>query len=284
MNLKDIQRELDAIMHEQNRRKLPEFAGYSPTEMYEIIYQPFEANSPIQLKQLHDTDYQQIPILNLMRYLLHLVHQAGEIKLTKTGCLPTRIVSDIYDQRFFPEKHLEAGFKKLYKEQDSTSINLTRHLCALSGFTKKRNGKLSLTKAGTKALTDNAFLLETSLSKFVHNFNWAYYDGYGENHIGQLGFGFSLILLDKYGHEKQLDTYYAEKYFNAFPQLSEGFSTAVHPAGHFDHSCYSLRTFERFMSYFNLVQIEYEGHWINAVRYVTKTAFFDRWIQISPPE
>jgi len=32
-------------------------------------------------------------------------------------------------------------------------------------------------------------------------FNWAHLDGYGENNIGELKFGFSLILLNKYGAE-----------------------------------------------------------------------------------
>lgn len=155
MNLEDIQKELDSIMIEQNSRMIPKFEGYSPSDMHHILYFTFGKDSPIKLNQLNDSDYQSIPIFNLIRYLLQLIDQVGEIKLTKLGYLPTKVVSEIYHQGFLTERRFEIGFSKLYKETDSLSVNLTRNLCTLSGFTKKRNGKLSLTQAGKKALENS---------------------------------------------------------------------------------------------------------------------------------
>ncbi len=94
---------------------------------------------------------------------------------------------------------------------------------------------------------------------YGEKFNWAHLDGYIENSIGQLGFGFSVILLNKYGAEKQTDIFYNEKYFKAYPMLMDNISfptytTKEQYAGH----CYSLRTFDRFLSFFGCVRIEQE--------------------------
>jgi len=97
------------------------------------------------------------------------------------------------------------------------------------------------------------------LKIYGEKFNWAHLDGYIENSIGQLGFGFSVILLNKYGAEKQTDIFYNEKYFKAYPMLMDNISfptytTKEQYAGH----CYSLRTFDRFLSFFGCVRIEQE--------------------------
>jgi hypothetical protein len=133
---------------------------------------------------------------------MDLIDKNGEIKLTSKGFLPTKIVSELYQQGFLKENHIEKGFSKLYKETDSMTVNISRILIELAGLTKKRNGKLSLTKTATKILSDNYELLRLILVTFATKFNWAYYDGYGENQIGQLGYGFTLTLLSKYGKEK----------------------------------------------------------------------------------
>src|SRR5690554_1292741 len=99
------------------------------------------------------------------------------------------------------------------------SVNLTHILVDLARLIKKRNGKISLTKKSREILKDNHKLLQLVFSTFATKFNWAYYDGYDEDQIGQLGWGFTLILLSKYGHKKRLNSFYAERYFKAFPQL-----------------------------------------------------------------
>lgn len=184
MDLDDIQKHIDKITNEQNNRAIPEFEGYSPFEMQQVLHFTFGADSPIKLQKLSDPDYQKIPILNLVKYLTDLIAKNGEIKLTNKGFLPTKIVSDLYQQGFMKEEHIEKGILKLYKEADSMSVNLSRILIELAGLIKKRNGKISLTKKGEKTIQDNFRLLVTIVETFTRKFNWAYYDGYGENQIG----------------------------------------------------------------------------------------------------
>lgn len=273
--------QLTKIMDEQNNRSVPEFEGYSPIEMEFVLYDVFSENSPIQLQKLEDVDYKTVPLLNMIKYLAVSISENGEIKLTNTGSLPTKIVADIYGKGFFKDEAIESGVSKLSKETDSMSINLTRILIELTGLAKKRNGKLSITKNGEKILCDDFETLRLIFSTFATKFNWAYYDAFDEKRTGQLGFGFSLILLSKYGNIKRTDDFYSEKYFKAFPMLLKGFSdpyydTVEKMATH----CYSVRTFERFLNYFNLVEIENNMKKRNI--HITKTALFDKFIKCVP--
>jgi predicted transcriptional regulator len=273
---------IEQIINAQNNRGLPNFEGYSPIEMQYILYSIFEKNCPIQLLELSKSDYNNIPILNQIKYLLRLIEKSGELKLTTKGFLPTKVVSDIYGQEFIKDEMIESGISKLYKETDAMSINLTRILSELSGIVKKRNNKLSLTKKGKLELNENHRLLKTIITTFGEKFNWAYYDGYGENQIGQLGFGFSLILLSNYGAKKRLDFFYSKKYLSAFPMLIKQvrpsrFETDEKQAS----SCYSLRTFDRFLDYFGLIQIISDGK-LKSDKFIKKTALFDKLIEVRP--
>ncbi len=269
-------------MNEQNNRGIPDFEGYSPTEMQYILYNTFGKNSPIQLLELSEPDYNNIPILKQIKYLLKIIDEKGELRLTAKGFLPTKIVSNIYDQGFIKDEMIESGISKLYKETDSMSINLTRILSELSGIIKKRNKKLSLTKKGKKELNDNRKLFENIITTFGTRFNWAYYDGYGNNQIGQLGFGFSLILISKYGSEKREDSFYSKKYFSAFPLLIEQIEPSnFRPREKQASGCYSLRTFNRFLDYFGIIKIESESKW-NSKKFIKKTELYDKLIKVRP--
>lgn len=282
MDLKDIQIHIDQVMNEHNNRSIPKFEGYSPFEMHQLLHFTFGKDSPIQLQKLSDSDYLKIPILNQIKYLTDLIDKTGEIKLTKMGFLPTKIVSAIYEQGFLKEEFIEKGISKLYKETDSLTIHLTRILIEIGGLVKKKNGKLSLTKSSKKLLGDNYELLRLILMTFATKFNWAYNDGYGDNQIGQLGYGFSLILLSKYGQEKRLDSFYSEKYFKAFPQLLDSVEPNYGTLEKYTTNCYSVRTFDRFLDYFGLIKIEEEGKRLDSIKHISKTDIYDRLIKCMP--
>ena len=269
-------------MSEQHQG-IPNFEGYSPIEMQYILYSIFDEDSPIKILELSESDYNKIPILNQIKYLLRLIEKKGELKMTAKGFLPTKVVSEIYGQKFIKDEMIEAGLSKLYKETDAMSINLTRILSELSGLVKRRHNKLSLTKKGKLELNENHRLLKTIFSTFGEKFSWAYYDGYGDTQIGQLGFGFSLILLSKYGSENRHHSFYSKKYLSAFPVLIEKlipskFDTVERQAS----SCYSIRTFDRFLNYFGLIHIISDGI-LNPDKDIKKTALFDKLIDIRPP-
>lgn len=279
-NLADLRKHLDRFMHEQNTRGIQDFDGYSPHEMHQILHYTFSGDSPLVLHTLSDEDCQQVPIFNQVRYLGERIAEGGEIKLTNNGFLPVRLVADLYAQGFIKDDFIESGISKLYKETDSMSINLAHILIKISGLVKTRHGKLSLTKNGEKTIVYSNKLLHLIFTTFTTKFNWAYYDGYGENNIGQLGFGFSLILLKKYGDIRRLDQFYAEKYFRAFPMLiTDETQERYRSPEDRSASCYSLRTFDRFLNYFGLIRIESVKKY-DSPKYITKTDLFDRFIGV----
>jgi hypothetical protein len=261
-----------------------DFEGYSPYNMHQLLYFPFEDESPLKLQKLTEAEYRNIPIFNQVKYLANVLAEHKELKLTKLGFLPVKVVADIYSQGFMKDKHIESGISKLYKETDSMTIHLPRILLEISGLTKKRNNKLSLTKKGEEIIQDDYKFLNLIINIYTSKFNWAYFDGYGENKIGQLGFGFSLILMSKYGHEKQAHTFYSDKYFKAFPRfIQDAVVPSYSTLKRYTTNCYSTRTFDRFLEYFGLVKINKEKGW-NTPKFVDKTDLFDKLIQISPPD
>jgi len=88
--------------------------------------------------------------------------------------------------------------------------------------------------------------------------------------------------LSKYGNEKRLDSFYTDKYFKAFPQLLDSIHPTYGTLEKYASNCYSLRTFENFLTYFGIIGIEKNGHSYNSDKYIFKTEIFDRLIRINP--
>ena len=119
-----------------------------------------------------------------------------------------------------------------------------------------------------------------SLKAMANKFNWAFFFLYEVEHIGQLGYGFSLLLLSKYGKEKRLNSFYAEKYFKAFPKLLDINDPIYTTIEEYGSNCYSIRTFERFLDYFGLIHIEKQGDKFERKTYIRKAELFDKLIKI----
>ncbi|NQT96570.1 MAG: hypothetical protein HQ562_02395 [Candidatus Marinimicrobia bacterium] len=278
----DLQNHFNRIINEQNRSQIQEFEGYSPDEMEFILYDIFNPGCPVQLVKLADSEYHKIPLLNQANYLADMIATAGELKLTNSGYLPPKIVIDLYSQGYLKEEFIEAGITKLNRESASNTITLTRILLTFAGVIKKRKNMLSLTVKGSQILSDKYQLLRSLFLAFSSKFNWAYFDGYGQNIVGQFGFGFSLVLLSKYGIEKRPDSFYADRYFKAFPQLIDHSIKPRFSTVEDQHStCYSLRTFDRFLAYWGLIKIEQEKKLIST-KYISKTELFDQLIVCLP--
>lgn len=275
---KFIKNEIEGI----NNQGLHNFEGYSPYDMQNILFDTFGEDSPIKLQKLSESDYKKIPLLNLVKSLLQIIEGNGELTLTKKGFLPTKVVGDIYHKRFVKEKYADFRPLKVYKEADLMSVNLTRLIAEFAKLIKKRKNKLSLTKIGKSVIDNNFELLSLIINAFVNKFNWAYYDRYGDNNIGQFGFGFSIILVSKYGAEKRNSSFYSDKYFEAFPNLIDFVVESYFESDIRERQrCYSLRTFERFLYYFGLIEIEEGEHFFSDIR-ITKTELFDKLIKRKP--
>lgn len=277
-NLQEIGQILTFMM---NNQAVDDFEGYSPGEMQHILYDPFGKESPVQFyENIPDEIIDQIPMLRIMEYIMKKVEEAGELKLTVTGALPRSIVMDLYG-RFYKDDLIEKYGYKLYKETDSYSIHIAHVVLGISKLVKKSNNKLSLTKKGKTLMKDRQELLKEIFRNYTQKYRIAYLDGHSSDDCAQLGFAFTLILLAKYGESLNQTTFYAEKYLKAFPRIIDSFKESYTPPSRQMSSCYAFRSFNKFLNFFNLTELETSPDWDEPDR-VKKSAIFDRIFRIVP--
>lgn len=275
------QKDFDSTFILMNNSPIEDFEGFSSADMNYLVYDAFSADSPFQIKKnIPDNILDQIPFLLHIEYLLHRINDLGELKLTAKGFLPTTLVKEIYDLGLIKDYSIEHGITKLYAETSSQPINLTRLITELAGFTKKRYNKLTLTKTWRDKLLKKKrqdIFIQT-FSTFAQKFNWGYFDMYSSQATGTVGFAFSLYLLSKYGTNERQDSFYSEKYLKAFPSLIDLFKDDkwVTDINRSFNSCYSIRTFDRFLDYFNLINIRSEGRpYLDSKKFIKKSPIFD---------
>lgn len=277
--IEQINKHLAECMQDVNNRPKEDFEGYSPKEMSKILYNTFDKDSPIQICPLPVEEYNQIPLFRQVKHLLQMLVE-NDIKLTTAGYLPPSIVKELYPLGI-GDSLIDTGISKLSKEIDSISVMIARKICEAAGFAKTRKGILAATTNGIKITNDNTKLFKQLFETFCQKINWAYFDGYKQQRFGQFGFGFSLILLSKYANVNRDANFYAQKYFKAFPKLMDDIIPTYQPVENYCNDCYSLRTFERFMLHFSLVEIS-NGRKFEVPKNITKTALFDKLIKILP--
>mgnify|MGYP001376014102 FL=1 len=249
------------------------FDGLSSKLMNYLVDDIYNEDSPVKIVVDNDAVF-DIPMIKQVNYFLNIVSQNGLIKLTKIGNIPPAIVKDLYSQRFIVDEMIESKITKLTKETDSTSIEIVKIFCFLSGLIKKRNNSISLTEAGIRHINSpDLFLI--LFNAFLFKFNWAYFDSHEGEDIGKFAAGYTLYLLAKYGSVERDVNYYADLYFKAFPFLKNQTDAFGY---NFDNSCYSYRTFNRFLLYFNF--IENRSKTWRAERILT-TDLFNRFIKLN---
>ncbi|WP_373059352.1 hypothetical protein [Zunongwangia sp. H14] len=264
-NLEDLNRELQKRVNAHNKSSIEDFENLAPGQMRALQNFPTE-EGPLLMNKLSETHLENCPLLVQVRLLIDKMKGGKEIKLTKTGALPVKLVKEIYALGCLKNEWVEKGISKLYRESDAEEVSITRIILEISVLAKKRNGKLSLTKTGEKYADDANFILQEILNVLWYKFNWAYYDRYESEAIGRVNPAFSLLLLKKYGDKERDSHFYAKKYFRAFPQLLEQRESSF--------SCYALRTFDRYFRFMGFVNVEKTG--ILEPSILKKTEFFDQ--------
>jgi len=278
------QKDFDPNAILMNNIPIEDFEGFSSSDMHYLIYNTFSPDSPLQIKKnIPDNILDQIPLFLQIEFLLSKINDLVELKLTAKGFLPTTIVKEIYDLGLIKDDEIEIGITKLYAETSSQPIQLTRMITELAGFTKKRYNKLTLTKAWREKLLkkNRQDIFLQTFATFAQKFNWGYFDGYSSQATGSVGFAFSLFLLSKYGKAERPDNFYSDKYLRAFPSLIDLFKedqigTALIRSF---NSCYSIRTFDRFLDYFNLIKIRTDViPYLDSRKMIKKSQIFDHII------
>ncbi len=251
---------------EENNSPLDDFLGLTPVEMHYLLYDTFGQESPVQfLDHITDETLDQIPIFRIAEEYLKIIQRDKQIKLTPLGALPKKVVVEVYNKKIFPEEIIEIGIKKLWKEEDSNIIQNARLTAEIAGLVKKTHGKLALTKMALKLLetSNRQQVFKKFFQAFTDKFLWSFNDFYPEHPIGQTGWAFSLILLDKFGDQARTVGFYSEKYLRAFPSFLMYFQPEYGTPERQFSRCYGIRSFNRFFLWFGFVTIKTQEKFID---------------------
>ncbi len=277
MSFEEANKIAKQFMQKQNNDPVDDFQGLSPFQMHHLIHDPLHPDSILNIKELSVEQLERIPMFCQVRFLAQLIADSKGLKLTKSGFLPMKVVEAIYNQGYIREHFVEQGIQKRMREDEIPSVFIARILLQVMGMTKIRSGKLSLTKKAEKLLADGQLLLNTLLQDYLKEFNWGFMDGYEDDRVGQMAGAFSIYLVHKFGDKKRIDTFYAEKYIQAFPMLLDSpIPVYQEPVDYIGH-IYIYRAIQQFMVYFGLIEYQ-RGKRYDDDSFVTKTALFDEFI------
>ncbi len=212
--------------------------GFTPDQVFLMLYRPFEAGCPVQLRTLTDEQIEKIPI---MRQALRLmgVLSAGEMKLTARGYIPPKLVEALY---LMGTRSWLSDSYKLHSEPNTEQIQVLRIVLRECGLIKTRLGEMSLTAKGKKLLADKNELLRQVMTFMMTKYNVAWLDSLEGEMAGNEGRLYSLWLLHHFGDVWRHTGFYTHEYATAFPALG-------------DYQVYDYRVFNRLFRTIGLCEI-----------------------------
>jgi hypothetical protein len=243
-----------------NNIPIPDLDGLTPNQMHSIIYDLFGENCPLSIKkEINNEILDQLSLFRLCEEFLKIIQRDKALILTPNGNLKKVIVKELYDHRFILIDAFESGLSKNYIEDDVYTVRITNIICLLSGLIRKTKNTLVLTSKGKQLLASDkrAELFNLILITYIKKYNWSYLGTYDDELTGNLGIGYVLILLMKYGNSEKSFEYYASMYLKAFPTLIKNFpenkwSTPLEDL----IRCFKNRTFMDFLFWFNFANAE----------------------------
>lgn len=221
MNKKELKKMQDEI----NSHPLDDFLGLSPEQMYQMIYfSPETFEHILYIKPDFDKELlSKVPILDDLLLLFRLLAEAGEVRVTKKGNLPVKIVNEIYNKQRADKK--PSGF--LYNSQSeeyASDILAARVSATACGWIQFEKNKFSLSNQG-KSILENGFSQKDFvrlLDYFVFHCHWSYLHGWEHCHIVQQAVVFELYVLNKKARDTYLDLKtFSQLFLKAFPFAPE---------------------------------------------------------------
>lgn len=240
----------------------PPLEQLSPNLIRVLHLDPFSPLSPLQLRPgLADEAVAHLPLVQLAQKMLAAIKTEQPLKLTSKGNLPRKLVHQLYDLRFFPDKYVDNGTIKLQGEQDFWQLNIAHILCQQVRLINKKNEKASLSKKGEELLYKPAELYTELLKIYTQKFNWAYPErwGYGVEQTGQLGWALVFYEFLRFGEQEKSNKYYEALYLRLFPDLVKKYPLTTYGTPEDKMSSdFNTRFFYRFCSFFGLKEITRE--------------------------
>ena len=262
------------------------FLGYCKYQIEEIHDHWWERDNGVAYvkEQESEEDFLQIPLVAQYMRLMELC--AAGVKLTPNGFLPNKVVAEIYP--LGPkESRIEEGRVSLGKHSNCYILCQTYELFLRTGFVKKRNGVLSLTKKGKEFLSSPEGLFRELLRGMATEYDTEMLDVHDflpMNNMVQM----LCALLAKYGKEFRPVDDYADAYAACNPILASYLrEDRPEKVRHYARRAFCVRLINRFFEWFGLVEFKHckygPGNILINPDMVKTTELFDKFIGINPP-
>jgi len=275
-SMDDIQRAAEAFMDGKNNVPLQEFCGFSATQMSHLLYEPFTSDSTIVFNEFFSPPMNS-PVMIALAELIDGIGAEG-VKATTKGNLPMAICRPAAAKML--EHAPERGryrYEKFRTEEDLMPLLLVRLLLGIGGYLKKTKGRFNWTKKGRDFIGRPRGHCYLELFKLAATrFNWGYFDGYPDVPVIQQGFAYTLFLVQSYGDHPKPESFYTQLFLEAFPMgLMEMDDVDWQETNSRFESCYTVRSFDRFMEYFGLIESQLIPAEIGKTVALRKTTYLD---------
>jgi len=243
-----------------NSQPEEDFEGFSPNEMFGLLYSPI--NSPkscLKLnRQITEEKLSNICFIEDIRHYLERIQELQPFKLTAKGNLPRRFCRELIEDCNCEDEVMPFKIhRNLMREEDSNYLTLLNQFTRMMGLTKVGKNRISLTQKGGKLLNGpSREFFYYIFTRYCEKYGWFNEDYYPESPMIQGSLPFTVFLLQKYGGKKREASFYVGKFLKAFPNSLREFPKEQYSSNEKQlHNCYCLRVFERFMKRFHLVTL-----------------------------
>lgn len=244
------------ISPDENNIPQEQFGGLTVHQVYALVNEPLSQASPLKVNhRLPEYILDQLPFFRSCEDFLGLLDKPGGIKLTASGSLPKPILLELYKRSIAKNPSIGMESRSVSKIADWNFLDSACQVCLIAGLIKLGYDNIELTKKGKGLLkpVKRTKLFELLLVTFGQKFNWAYNDGYTEAGVGQVGWAYTLFMLMQFGEKGRPDSFYADRYYKAFPMMKEYFEDEYIPVDEEANDCYALRAIHRFAAWWGFV-------------------------------
>ncbi len=260
------------VTQEYNDRPHPDFEGLSPSQMFFVVNQP-QSEKLIALRENIDVAFVSgLPLVRAAGIILDHIDPDKGLKLTTTGKLPRKVVTEIHSEGIFKPEYERLRPPKVLNEDDFLPAGMGHILLRLAGFIRISMNKMILTRKGKAAKQDPVELFSGLYRAFAFKYNKGWFDLYDSKEIGNVGLSFVIYLLFKYGDRMRPADFYAEKYFRAFPMVRNLTARFPNP----NESCFEVRVLSRGLYLIGLIdRMEIKSKRIGKDYHYSKSKAFD---------
>lgn len=284
-SLEELNARVSAHMQQRNQRPVDDFAGLSPDQMYQLLYQPFDSPELVRFPAILEKE-PDVPILILFKLLAEAIGETG-LKPTAKGNLPRNFCREAALAFWGEETYRDrTRYGNINKEENFFDLHVIRTVAELAGLIRKYKGRFILSRKCRDLLGRHGYaaIYPLLLRTCAREFNWAYSDGYPDLPFIQQAFLFTLYLLSRYGSEWHDAPFYEDHFLRAFPMVPEQLPpTELFTPEDIVRRCYTMRTLERFAGFLGLAEIEQLPRAKSVLRdyRVKKTALLDEAVLFS---